>query len=181
MNYKSLSYRQKNKYLLIAVICFLPLVYFLAVKKTKDLFIENSMLESKVEFLEKAPSRMQKLEARNKLMTEKLSSYFAGTEREEEHLLEVITNFCNKNRLLLRTFPKVKEDEGNEFVVINNEVKVEGDFINLLKLVYELEQKTQAGRLTSISFDSFFDNKRKKQVLVLSLYLQTLKIKSDVQ
>lgn len=43
------------------------------------------------------------------------------------------------------------------------ELKVEGNFVNLLKLVHLLEQKEAVGRVSSSSFDAVFDNKRKKK------------------
>lgn len=179
MNWNSLSYRTKNKYLIVGGLVFLLLAYLLAFSKTVNLYFTNSNLKKKLIVAQEAPEKRRLMEAKSNALKEKLSSYFADSLKDQEHLLEVVSNFCQKNSLLLKEFPNEEYHEEKEFVVGTTELKIEGNFVNLLKLVHLLEQKEAVGRVSSSSFDAVFDNKRKKKVLVLTIYLQTLRIKMD--
>jgi hypothetical protein len=179
VNWNNLSYRTKSKYLLVGGLIFLLLAYMLAFSKTVNLYIENSNLKKKLIIAEEAPEKRRLMEVKSNVLKEKLSSYFADSLRDKDHLLEVVSYFCQKNNLLLKKFPNEEFYEEKEFIVGTTEMKIEGNFINLLKLLYLLEQKEAVGRVSSSSFDMVFDNKRKKNVLVLTIYLQTLKIKTN--
>lgn len=179
MNWSSLSYKTKNNYLLAGGLLFLLLSYWLAFNKTVDLYFTNRNLKTKLIIAQEAPEKRRMMDVKSNALKEKLSSYFTDSLKTQDRLLEVVSNFCQKNNLLLKEFPYEKYHEEKEFVIGTTELKVEGAFVNLLKLVYLLEQKEAVGRVSSSSFDTVFDNKRKKKVLVLTLYLQTLRIKSD--
>lgn len=105
MNWNSLSYRIKNKYLIVGAIVFLLLAYLLAFSKTVNLYFTNSNLKKKLIIAQEAPEKRRVMEMKSNALKEKLSSYFADSLKNQEHLLEVVSNFCHKNNLLLKEFP----------------------------------------------------------------------------
>jgi hypothetical protein len=177
MNWNNLSYKVKNKYLIAGGAFFLIIAYILAFNKTLELYLFNKAQKAKLIHAKEAPEKRRLMEIKSNALKEKLSSYFADSLKDQGHLLEVVSIFCSKNNLLLQELPNEEFYEDKEFIIGTTKLKVEGHFTDLLKLLYLLEQKEAVGRVTSSSFDMIYDNKRKKKVLVLTMYIQTLKIK----
>jgi hypothetical protein len=55
-------------------------------------------------------------------------------------------------------------------------ITFEGDFIKLLKLVFQFEQKFRVGKVSSVKFSTYKDRKSKKTSLTAKLFIQTIKI-----
>ena len=91
--------------------------------------------------------------------------------------MDAVSTFCQKNNLILKEFPKTSHEEQQDFTMETNVVVVEGNYKDLVRLVYELENINKAGKVISVSFNSSIDNKLKKVILSATLYLQNICIK----
>lgn len=177
MDFKSLPYKKKNLYLLGGTLFFLVVMYFYAFKKTFDLYSKNKELKGRIERAENAPENIQVLEKKLHYLNSRLNHYLIDSTKSQERVLEVVSGFCFKNHLTLKEFPQTDVLDQEDYLIETNRIVAEGDFINLIKLVYELEQKNKLGRLSSVKFDTYMDHKRKKQVLSVIIHLQNIKIK----
>jgi len=87
----------------------------------------------------------------------------------------MVTSYCKDKPLLLKEFPKTVLKETDGFLVELNYFTVEGDFKNLLNLVYTLEQKVKVGKVASVNFMIKENIKTKRNELTATIYIQNLK------
>jgi hypothetical protein len=179
MNFKNLTYKQKNRYLLIASILFLLFAYNFVIRKTVDLYFVNQSLHTKITDGLNAPERKRDLENRLDQFNNSLNKYLTDSISKRENILSIVSEFCHKNQLILKEFPEPILHYDKDFEIETNIVIAEGGYINLLKLVYELEQNQSIARPTSVNFEKKFDHKRKKEVLTLTMYLQNIRMTNE--
>jgi hypothetical protein len=178
MNFKNLTYKQKTKYLLIASGLFFLFVYNFVISRTFELYSINGSLHEKVMQAQNAPDKKKMLEVKINNFNNSLNKYFIDSTKNREYILATVSEFCHKNNLVLKEVPEPIITQEKDFDIETNIVVAEGGFINLLKLVYELEQNTIVARPASVNFEKKFDYKRKKDILTLSMYLQNIRMKN---
>ncbi len=176
--FATLSFKQKNKYLAIGAGVFAVIVYLFAISHTISEYRQVKDLERKVQKAKQSPKQMAVLENRLAFINSKVNPYLIDSTRNQEGILDAVSTFCQKNSLILKEFPKTGYEEQKDITIETNVIVVEGGYTNLLQLIYELEHKNKVGKVSSVSFNSFMDNKRKKQVLTATIYLQNIHIKS---
>jgi hypothetical protein len=176
LNFKDLSYKKKCQYLLGGALLLGVVAYMAAFNNTIRLYMENNVLEAKLERAAKAPSQVLVLESALEAIDDQLSYYIIDTLKNHETTLEIVSEFCFRNRLILKELPKKEVMEEEDFTIETSILSVEGNYKDLLRLVYELEQKHKIGRLSSVSFRLFKDNHLKKHILVLTIYIQNIRI-----
>ena len=179
MNWNKLTYQQKNKVLAIGYVVFLFVVYQLAISKSIELFSQNSSLKEKLITAKESYKSKEELEKRKEKLDYHISSFFVDSLSHQEFLLETISTYCHQHHVLIKEIPAKTEYREDNFEVGTHKIVLEGDFIPLLKMVYLLEQKNKAGRLSSAFFSLKYDNKRKKEVLSLTLYIQNIQTYSN--
>lgn len=178
--FATLSFKQKNKYLGIGAGAFAVIVYFFAISHTIAEYRQVKELKWKVQKAKQSPGQMAVLENRLAFINSKVNDYLIDSTRNQESILDAVSTFCQKNNLILREFPKTGFEEQKDITIETNVIVAEGTYLNLLRLIYELEHKNKVGKVTSLSFNSFMDTKRKKQVLTATIYLQNIRIKNNV-
>jgi hypothetical protein len=181
LNFKELTYKKKCQYLLGGALLLLLIAYMAAFSKTIQLFIYNNALEAKVEKATKAPEQLRALESAQAAIDDQLSYYIIDTLKNHETTLEIVSEFCFRNRLILKELPRKEVMEEEDFTIETSILSVEGNYRDLLRLVYELEQKHKIGRLSSVSFRLMKDNQLKKNILVLTVYIQNIRINNIEQ
>jgi len=173
--FKNLTYKQKNRILAIASVCFLAVIYLSAIKKTVVLYDECSDLEKQLELVTEAPRRIVSLEKQLSNIESKLGSRINLGIDNQQQLLELLTNYCEEHNVRLQEFPKPVVTGKDEYAIETNIFIVEGDFIKLLKLIYTLEQEYKIGKIASVHFDSKKNYKTKRVELMATIYLQNIK------
>jgi len=176
--FKDLSFKQKNRYLAVGAGIFVILAYLLAISHTVEAFNQRKMLEAKLTNAKNSPQQITVMESKLAFINSKVNSYIVDSTKGHEQILETVSNFCQKNNLTLREFPKTSYDEQKDITIESNLIIAEGSFINLLKLVYELEHRNKTGKVSSISFFSSMDNKYKRLILSVNIYIQNIRIKN---
>jgi hypothetical protein len=176
--FATLSFKQKNKYLAIGAGVFAVIVYSFAVSHTITEYRQVKELERKVQKAKQSPGQMAALENKLAFINSKVNAYLIDSTRNQESILDAVSTFCQKNNLILREFPKTGFEEQKDITIETKVILAEGTYVNLLRLVYELEHKNKVGKLTSVNFNSFMDTKRKKLVLTATIYLQNIRIKN---
>lgn len=158
---------------------FAIVLYNVAISDTMYLAIENNTLESQVIENINAPKQIQAI--KQKLL--KIEQLIGNKNQEETNvhqlLLESITQYNQKKALVLQDFPQPFISSNNEYVTKTAKVTVEGDFINLLKLVYFLEQNYQIGKVVSVNFETTKELYKRKRELRSTIYIQDIKAIKD--
>jgi hypothetical protein len=179
MNLKTLSFQKKFKALWIGAAVLLVISWTLSFSKTVDLFSENARLEKNLIRANTAPQEVGKLKKQLNVFTNKLEQYTADSITHQQEVMEVVSEFCQKNRLMLRNIPVRYYSSEKDFQIETMEIVIEGSYHGLLKLLYELEIKQKKGRITSAHFYNYKDPIRKKNALQLKLFLQTIQLKKQ--
>lgn len=172
MNLKDLSYKQKNKLMLIGAIVFAIVAYFISISDTVDAYYKNEVLLHQIQQGAKAPQNIQKLNENLNRISSNLGDYELDSLHNENLFLEVIGEFCQEHKLILRKFPEPTLHQEKDFIIYTHKIEIQGGYTNLIKLVYELEQVQKIGRVTSVNYKRVKDRKTKKVVLIASIYLQ---------
>lgn len=175
MSLKHLTYKQRNVALGVATVFLCVVGYWAAFGKTFDLWQENRLLQSQMQLTENIDEQIMHLQ-KNLVQ---LKQYYAPTKGKDfshhEELLRQVSGFCQENNLLIREFPPASFFEETQYLIEANEVIVEGDFKNIVKLIYNLEQVSKTGRVVSVAFEAGPDRKTRKYRLAAHIIIQNIK------
>jgi hypothetical protein len=173
--FKDLTYRQKNKYLLIGFGVFLLLSYMLAIKDTLSAFFDYKALQKKEVQMNQAPQELRSLQVKLKGMNYLIENKQKTHGGVHASLLNAISAYCDEYEILLREYPGSRENIQNDLVVETNIFEVQGPFIKLINLVYLLEQKQHIGKVASVKFQSKRDLQTRDNILTVTVYIQNVK------
>jgi hypothetical protein len=169
---KSISYKKKYNYLLIAIPLCALIIYTLAVKKTIILMNGVSDMQQKIELAKDAPQRSEELKAEIDNMDQWIGQ--KNDKNKPHSLLEIVTDYCKTTGSILREFPEEIETVKGNYIVRTNRLIIEGDFSQLLSLVYTLEQKVNIGKVSSVNYSSRKEPRTKQMTLTATIYLQNI-------
>ena len=88
-----------------------------------------------------------------------------------------MTNFCQEKQLSILQMPAstIYKEQGIE--ILHNPIKVKGDFVPIVELLYELEQQQQLGNIVSVEFETKRNVQNRQKELSATFYLQNIKTK----
>lgn len=172
---KDLTYKKKNQLLVAVAIAVIYFVYSLAIQKTIVAHNEYTAAKSQMELAANAPKAVSQLEKQLHLIDLKIGDQNADQQNTVQALLEVITNYCQKNHVILREFPETTAAKQGELLIETNFFVVEGTFASLINLVYVLEQKEKLGKIASVNYQLKKDLESKEMALTAAIYLQNIK------
>jgi len=166
------SYKVKNKLLLLGVVLLGALAYWLSISKTVVLYRENSRLEAKLDSLENAPSAIARLTAQLQQYEKSLSHFSTRDKNWEERLLHGLAQVCQRHHVKLLHIPVPQTEEQSNYVIHTRAVKMEGGYLNLVQVLYDLEHTKALGRITAVRFALEKDRKTRKTFLFAYIYIQ---------
>lgn len=115
--------------------------------------------------------------AKNKLRD--LNSYFDAytldSLKKTHDIMSEISSLCKTLNVTLKNFPQSVISVENELHIETLVIETEGNFSNQLQLLYALETKNKIGRVASVTYKSYTDNRRKRTILLLIIYLQNIR------
>ncbi|MCK6649293.1 MAG: hypothetical protein L6Q66_06540 [Bacteroidia bacterium] len=170
---KNLSYKQKNKLLLVAGTLLVMGTYVFGIKKTLITYNDYKSNMEKLTLAENAPVMLQKVKEELDQMNAKLGQN--DSRSKSEVLIEFVTRYCEENGAVLKEFPKVAESMKDDLLIESNVFTVAGDFNTLLSLIYQLEQKVNVGKVVSVNYQVQKDLKTKEPILIAKVFVQNIK------
>ena len=172
--FSKLTYKQKATYLIIATFIFIILVYSLGIKKTIDLHRQCNDLHEQLVSAGDAPQQINILQKKLKEVEYLVGSSSDNEKGNSEDILEKCGQYCTKNNLVIRDFPSSCEFQKQNYQIVTNTVEIEGRYIRLLKLLYELEHDNNVGKISSVSFFLKKDNRTNRLSLLEKIYIQNV-------
>lgn len=172
---KSLSYSKKNKYLWIIATIFTIICYNFTLKKTIALVEEVSSLNKVISLAKNASENRENLQQQLRSIENQIGNSQNDSINIQQSILNLVTNYCFKNDLVLQEFPGALRQMEKSIVVETNYFTVRGDFIKLLRLVNLLEHHVEIGKVTSSHFQSKRNSKTQKMELTVTVYIQNFK------
>ncbi|MBL7884741.1 MAG: hypothetical protein JNL69_11775 [Bacteroidia bacterium] len=176
---KNLSYKKKNQLLLLIAVSMMLIIYNFAIKRTIEVIKSVNAGSEQLEIASNAPQAAEQLKKELKLIDSKIGTLNPKELNNEQALLELVTEYCQSQKAILREFPKTTIHEQGELIIETNNFLVQGNFNTLLNLVYILEQKSKLGKISSVKYQLKKDFKSKEMILTASIYIQKIKKKSN--
>lgn len=170
----NLTYRQKNKYLVYGFGAALLIVYLLAISKTITLWKENSLLQNNLVTQHAAKKKYSDIKNRSEEINAQITKYFTDSISHDELLLKTISELCHQEKVLLKDMPLIEKSKEGNYYIFTNRVTLEGNYKGLLQVLYQLETKHNIGRIASANFKTYTDHKKKKEILMLVMYVQCI-------
>jgi hypothetical protein len=172
--WEKLSYRKKIKILGGAAVLLLIICYKFSISGT---ITEYSTYKQNVQLNAQpgteAPSGVL-LEEKEKQLNRLLEQFALDTLDNSKNLLSLVGNYCNSHDCIVKDYIPYAVSPTDSLQVLTRVVNVEGSYINCLKLVYELETRWKAGRVSSVLFKSYTDVNKSETHLTCSIYIQNL-------
>ncbi len=178
-NRHSKDYKKQTIFLLVVIVLLYVLSFRMAVKETFTIRDKGKDLISRIEKLEDAPRRIAYLEKSLDQLSNLLGQFYGQSTDIQRDILNDLTNYCQRNRLIIREVPSTHVVEKMGYRLETCQVIVEGRFIGLLKLLHHLETEFYAGQIISASFIRKTDLKTKRNYLLLKVFIQNIKLLQD--
>jgi hypothetical protein len=176
---KGLTYKQQFFYLVLIGILAFILAYWIAISRTVETRSNLKDIRKKMEQIGTAPENIALLEKRVALINKIIGENPNDIPEFQKNLLNIISNYCAENSLILKEFPQIHTWQEQDYQFITGYASIEGPFTTLLKLLYNLESTHSVGRIVSVDFSSVEDRKLKRTRLTMSIYIQTIKHVND--
>lgn len=177
--FKNLTYKQKNKLLIVAFVFVLFLLYTISIKRTVNNYFIHSDNLKQLEEATLAPTLVSQLKEELATINSKLGTQRKGEGNNSDRLIELVTNYCNENNAVLMEFPQMESAIKDDLVVETNKFTLSGNFQNLLKLVYLLEQEYKLGKVASVNYKMVKNYKARENILTATVYVQNIKKKEN--
>ena len=173
---KKLTYKQRLLYTLIGAFIAAFVIYNMALSETIEIAMKNSDFREQIAKSQDAPEQI-------KILTKKIKriEQLVGTNKDyatidiHQELLESVTGYVQKNGLVLKDFPQPYINTANGYVTKTAQLTVEGGFINLLKLIYFLENNYNVGKVVAVDFKTSKELRTRKRKLNTTIYIQNVK------
>jgi len=172
--FAAITYKQKNALLIVFAVLLIFLIYSFAIKRTIQSYSDYQDLKDKVELASSAFSSVDYFKKEIKKMDVKMN-ITTNQIYSEDILLDIVSNYCQRNNLVLREFPQSTTCTNGNIIIETNYFVVEGGFNALLKLIYLLEQKMKFGKVASVHYQYKRDMKTKEMALTSAIYIQNIK------
>lgn len=171
--FKNLSYKKKLRLLWIAALFMLLISYRFSISKTMD---EYSSYKQNKQLAASAVSEnsIENLSLKNKMLDKVLEKFILDTLNDEKNLLQVIAPLCRDNNLRLKEYKPLAVTKPDSLKIFTRTLTLEGGFIDCVKLIYNLETKTNTGRVSSVLFKSYMGPGEAKPNLNCTIYVQNI-------
>ena len=166
----------KKKLILLALtfIVTLLFVYGIAISNTVSLWSQCKILSLKIAGLEKAPEEIK--EYKKKL--DEINTFINKNDEKSinfhEDFLGVVSEYCSEKNIIIKDYPMPHQVENDKYTIETDIIRFEGDFRDLLQLVYFLEKSNMKGHISSLMFETIPDHRTGVYMLNLTIYEQNI-------
>jgi hypothetical protein len=148
--------------LTFSLLCIILLYYFF-MHQTILLFKENKALKEKRLALVEAPSKFKHFQNQLIALDSQIGYISSKNELSQDKILELIETFCINHNCYLKEYSKTIINTDKAFNLETNKIEVEGTYLDLLNLIYELEYNKKISKVSSSCFKKQIDMLRKKK------------------
>jgi hypothetical protein len=167
---KELSYRRKNSMLLGAVLVLMLVAIAGPMRSTVGLFLDNQALTRELQFAKQGPAELARYRSEAKGLND-LIRFKKNAIDLKADILATVSTSVEQHTVLLLNLEEPEVHTENDFAIETHEVVLQGDFVNLLKVLVHLEQNLSSGKIVSSRF--VMEKVHTTVNLVLHVYIQT--------
>ncbi|MCX2679356.1 hypothetical protein OOZ15_05320 [Galbibacter sp. EGI 63066] len=167
--------KTKNIILAIGLVLVLFISYQYAISKTIALRNTYKELSKENVLFQNIPRQQYMLNKQNQHLDSLLNKYQIGGTSLQNNLLKSLNQNVDSLNLKLVEFNDAHIFKRNDLTVNSHQFVVEGGFNSILKLVYNLEQKTKFGEVSHINFEKKKNFRTRKEFLQAFVIVQNYK------
>lgn len=164
------TYKQKVWLLLAGSISFVILAWYLSFSKTFAEYRKMSAVKEKLRQAEYVTQEIAQLQ--QSLAVYKKDSL--AQQFSEEHLFELVTEWCQENDLTVQAMPKAEIIEQDGYRVYTNQLQLKGSYVRIVELMYALERTFKIGQLVHSDFSLVKNRETKRLELWANLHLKNI-------
>ncbi|MEM7104363.1 MAG: hypothetical protein AAF502_14590 [Bacteroidota bacterium] len=170
--FQDLTFKQKNKYLLIGSFLFCLMIFFSAIQPTFRVFNEYHKVTRAIDQAGNMDADIQKMQA---ILS---ASDNQSIPFNQDVLLESLTYAAQQYGLMIKAYPKpgIWQQQGFTFEI--NAFEVVGSYQAIVQMVYDLEQVHDLGDVVSLKIQTKENRQTKKSYLSGIITLKNV-LKSD--
>jgi len=158
--------KTKNIILLISFLVLIILCYRFAISNTLKVKKEYRSLKQQELFFKNTPKQVALLKQKQQYYDSLLTIYQINGNSIQNSLLKTINIYVDSIKVKLIDFVEPHVFKGDDISVKTYQFTLEGNYNDILKLVYKLEQETKFGEIISLNFE------KKKNFKTGRFYLQ---------
>lgn len=167
--FENITYKKKLFGLSVLII-----VLFLAANKrsfkvTKASYDNYKELEAKLEDINSSTINLNKIQADILLLDNLIGKQGVSPEEAQQSILDFMTEYDYVNIVNLE---EVHFASGNGFNIYTNQLVLEGEFNNLIKVVYAFEKEFSLSKVVSISFNKEKNYNSRREELKVNIMFQ---------
>lgn len=131
----------------------LLICYSVSIRPTIAVIGDCSLQESQLKMLENAPKVISGLEADLLKIESKIGNVETKEDDFQKILLQEIGKYCESDGTVLLEFPEKVSFTNEDYNIETYTLVIGGKFLDLLRLVYLVEQKYRFGKVVSLTFE----------------------------
>ncbi|WP_298898619.1 hypothetical protein [uncultured Psychroserpens sp.] len=163
----------KNYLLIIGLLLLAFFAYKYAISNTLKLRSEYNLLKQEVDIFDNMPLKLSTLKQRKKYHDSLLAKYQLGESSIQNSILNTINTFTISNNLKVVEFIEPHKITNNDFTINTYQFTLEGEYNDMISLIYKLEQETKFGEFINLNFKKYKNYKTGKDYLQISVLLQS--------
>ena len=168
-----MNLKQKNIALFLGFIFSLWIAHLLSFSKTLELKKQHGTLKEEALLFENGAQKLLQLKQENHYYDSIFKSKKISTSRSfQNNLLSVINSFADSAMIKVVSFenPHKFQQEGSE--VLTYAFTVQGNFNQITRLIYQLEQRYKLGKIISINYVKKRNYRKRLEYLECDVLLQ---------
>ena len=169
-----MTIKTKNRILIGGFVLGLIICNQLAFSETFALKNELDRLKQEQKLAENLPQQLARLNQKKKQYNDVLQSYQISETSWQNNLLQRIDRYAKINNLVILKIEEPHVYKNQELTSKTYQLSLEGEFNNLLGLVYELEQQAKTGQLVNVHLIKNTDYRSKKSSLEMRVLIQVV-------
>lgn len=166
--------RNKNILLILGFIVILIFCYQVSIKKTFGLKHEISSLNDSISRYEYLSKQSQNLKAKEIYLDSILSTNNLKNISVQNNILDDLNTLSEEKGFSIVAFNEPHSISESNITVNSYAFRLQGDFNDMLELVYHFEQETNLGKISHVNFEKKKDYRKNKDYLECFVVMQSL-------
>lgn len=168
-----MTQRNKNIFITVGFLIMVILAFKYAISNTLELRSEYKSLKTDAVVFDNLPSQLSSLKQKESYLDSLLLGYQLNENSMQNNVLKAISSYSTDKSIKVLDFlePHVTMHEG---VVINiYQFTLEGDYLSIINLIHQFEQKTKFGEIIHLGFYKVKNHKTGRYYLQADVLLKS--------
>lgn len=169
-----MTQRNKNILLILGFIAVLFFCYQVSIKKTFTLKNEITNLNDSIYRYESLSKKAQNLKAKESYFDSILSTNNLKNVSIQNNILEDLNTLSEQKGFSIIGFNEPHSISENNININSYPFTVQGDFNDILELIYHFEQETNLGKIVHVNFEKKRNYRRRSDYLECFVVIESL-------